>query len=51
MKALYPSLDIPFIIEKVCEVFYDSNIKNAGVSYEEVGLYLSLNGTYDELKE
>ena len=51
VKALYPSLDIPFAIEKVCEVFYDSDIKIDGVNYEEVGLYLSLNRTYDELKE
>ena len=50
VKALYPSLDIPFTIEKVCEVFYDSDIKIDGVNYEGVGLYASLRRAYDELK-
>ena len=51
VKALYPSLDVPFTIEEVCEVFHDSNIKIDDVSCEEVGLYLSLNRTNDGLKE
>ena len=50
VKALYPSLDIPFAIEKVCEVFYDSDIKIDGMNYEGIGLYLSLRRTYDESK-
>ena len=40
VKALYTSLDIPFTIDKVCEVLYHSNIKFDGMNYEEVGLYL-----------
>ena len=40
-----PSLDIPFNMDKMCEVFYDSKMKIDGVSYEEAGLYLSLNMT------
>lgn len=40
--ALYPSLNIDFTIDKVCEVSYDSNVKIKGMNYEEMGLYLAL---------
>ena len=30
VKALYPSLDIEFTVEKVCELFYESNITLEG---------------------
>ena len=43
VKALYPSLDLEFTIEKVTEEFYSSKVKIEGVDYEELGLYLSLH--------
>ena len=43
VKALYPSLDIPFTIEIVCEELYKSKIRFEGVDTEELGLYLSIN--------
>ena len=49
--ALYPSLDIDFTIDKVCEVFFESNVKIDGVDYEEVGLYLALNIKPEMLKK
>ena len=45
VKALYPSLDIPFTLNKVCEVFYTSDVKVKGTDHEELGLYLALNRT------
>ena len=49
--ALYSSLDIDFTIDKVCEVFFESNVKIDGVDYEEVGLYLALNIKSELLKK
>ena len=49
VKALYPSLDIPFTIEVVGDVFYNSNVNIAGVDNEELGLYISLNRSVDEI--
>jgi hypothetical protein len=46
VKALYPSLDIDFTVEKVCEVFYHSDTTVNGIDVDELGLYLSLN--YEE---
>ena len=43
VKALYPSLDIEFTVEKVCEVFYNSEVKVEGIDVGELGLYLALN--------
>ena len=51
VKALYPSLDIPYTIEIVCEELYKSDIKFEGVDTEELGLYLSLNRDTTYLKE
>lgn len=49
VKALYPSLDVDFTIDKVCEVFINSPIVISGVDYNELGLYLSVNMTVEEL--
>ena len=38
VKALYPSLDIDFSIEKVCEIFQKSEITLKGIDFDEVGL-------------
>ena len=43
VKALYPSLDIDFTVDKVCELFRDSKVEVEGADYDEVGLYLALN--------
>ena len=42
VKALYPSLDIEFAIDKACELFLESNLEIEGVR-KELGLYLVLN--------
>ena len=51
IEALYPSLDIDFTIEKVCEVFEESAVTIEGIDYEELSLYISLNRTDDEIQE
>jgi hypothetical protein len=51
VKALYPSLDVDFTVEKVCEVFYNSETHIEGVDTEELGLYLALNLSKVELGE
>ena len=43
VKALYPSLDIPFTIEKVCQEVLESDLKFEGMWYEEIGLYIAVN--------
>ena len=49
--ALYPSLDIDFTIEKVCEVLQEISVKYDGLNVKELGLYLSLVMNDDELAE
>ena len=49
VRDLYPSLDIPFTIEVVGEVFYNSNVNIAGVDSDELGLYISLTRSVDEI--
>ena len=51
VKALYPRLDIPFTVNKVCEVFHTSGVKVAGVDHGELGLYLALHRTSTELEQ
>ena len=51
VEALYPSLDIAFTIDKVCELFQNSKCEVEGINYKELGLYLSLTHTDDQLKE
>ena len=51
VKALYPSLDIPFAVDKACEIFYDSAVRIVGIDTEELGLYLTLNRTKEQLEE
>ena len=50
VKALYPSLDIEFTIQVVCEVVDSSGVTIDGMNYEEMGLYISLNRTADEIQ-
>ena len=42
VKALYPSLDIDFTADIVCEMFAESNIAAEGIDYDELGLYSGL---------
>ena len=51
VKALYQSLDIPFAIDKACEIFYNSTIQVAGVDTNELGLYLAVNKTEKQLEQ
>ena len=50
VKALYPSLDIDFTAEKVSEMFLESEL-TVDVDSKELGLYLSLNMTKDEIEQ
>ena len=45
VDALYPSLDIEFTIEKICEMFTNSEIEYKNINYKEVSLYIALNKT------
>ena len=51
VEALYPSLDVDFTVDKVCELFISSKVNIEGVDYKEVGLYMSLNRNDAELSE
>ena len=51
VKALYPSLDVDFTAEIVSQAFFDSDFNVEGVNGAELGLYLSLNLTENELNE
>ena len=51
VKALYPSLDIEFTVEIVSNEFYNSEVRIENVDYVELGLYLALNNTYEQLAE
>ena len=37
---LYPSLDIAFTVEKVCEFFHTSSVQVVGVNAKELGCIL-----------
>ena len=51
VKAMYPSLDIPFTVAKVCEIFQNCDIEIKGVDYREAGLYVALNKTQREIDD
>ncbi len=52
VKALYPSLDIDFTVDKCCEVLHNSVFDVEDVNYDELGLYLAYEyqGSRAELK-
>ena len=50
VKSLYPSLDIKFAIEVVCEEFYKNETNITGVDIEEVGLYIAINRSTDYIR-
>ena len=49
VKALYPSLDIDFTADIVSDMFAESSVTIEGIDYEELGLYLSINYTENQL--
>ena len=51
VEALYPSLDIDFTVDKVCEMLYNSKVTFEGINYKELGLYLSLVKNDEELQQ
>ena len=51
VKALYPSLNIPHTIDKVCEIFENSNITIDNIDYQEVSHYIALNKTQEEVNQ
>ena len=51
VKALYPSLDVKFTAEIVARTFYESKCMVGGIDVDELGLYLSLNMSEEDLLE
>ena len=51
VKALYPSLDVPFVSRVVADMFLSSNVSVPSVNTKELGLYLALNRTPKELRD
>ena len=49
--ALYPSLDIDNVVRVIGEMIVKSDVKLEGISFDEVGLYISIHRTQEELKE
>ena len=49
MKSLYPSLDIGHTIEVVCEMFKSSETNLEEIDINEVGLYLALSMSQEEI--
>ena len=50
VKALYPSLDIQHTADVVGESLLNSEVKVEGINTKELGLYLALTHTDDELE-
>ena len=50
VKALYPSLDIDFIVAKVCEDIFESFLNFEGLWYEEIALYVAIHRTPEDLR-
>ena len=51
VKALYPSLELEFTIDIVCEEFRKSQIYVENVDSKELGLYIALNTTRSRQEE
>ena len=50
VKALYPNLDVGFTAEIVAKEFRESQFEVEGIDYKELGLYLAMNKTEQELE-
>ena len=51
VKALYPSIDIDFAVEKCVEMIIESGVTFENVDTDELGLYLSLVAEEEELEK
>ena len=51
VKALYPSIDIDFAVEKCVEMIIESGVTFENVDTDELGLYLSLAAEEEELEK
>ena len=51
MVALYPSLDIDNVVRVIGEMIVKSDVKLEGINFDEVGLYISIHRTQEEIKE
>ena len=51
VKALYPSLDIDFTSDIVAQTFLESDFQIEEVNTKELGMYLALNKTKEEINE
>ena len=51
VKALYPSIDIEFAVEKCVEMIVESKMNFENVNADELGLYLSLTVNRTELEK
>ena len=51
VDALYPSLDVPFTVDKVCDMFNESDVTYENINYNELGLYIALNKTQEEIED
>ena len=51
VKALYPSLDVEFTAEIVAKEFRESQFEVEGVDYKELGLYLAICKTEQDLEK
>ena len=50
VKALYPSINIGFAVQKCVEMIKKSNVKFEKIDTAELGLYLSLTKSTEEIK-
>ena len=51
VEALYPSIDITFAVEKCQEMIAESDLELKHVDVDELGLFLALTTTTEELQE
>ena len=49
VEALYPSIDIDFSVDRCVELIYESGVEFINIDVDELGLYLSLCLTKEEL--
>ena len=51
VKALYPSIDIQAAAKVMTELYIEGNYEIEGADHKEIGLYLALNKTSEELQK
>ena len=49
VDALYPSLDVKFTVDKICETIMNTNLEYKNINYKETTLYIALNKTQNEI--